>query len=310
ESTSSLVARESLAIASIVVVDINPSVKLMLDSNDVVIHVHALNEDAETLSLESIMGMKVEDAVESIVALAKSAGFINNDNLDEDYILITTIPAKGKIYKSEDLIEVELDDVDETSSEITEDEVKQMNQLKSRIEEKIENSSELQKVNVAVIKATKVEMRLAEEKHVPVGLYVVRGKIQVGNEQISVRDYFSNKENVDQFKETGSVFEKRDAAKMDLARRFIDKLDAAGADTTLFKTELENENVDIEQLLIKIKALWSSYDLEDDDEDEADDSINGKPDNVGKPVGVGRPENVGKPEFPGNSPKGNNGKQN
>lgn len=330
ESTSSVNEENILRVASIVTVDINPSVKLMLDSEDQVIHVMALNEDAATLTLDDLIGKNVEDAVVQIVNRAKAAGFIDVNHLDEDYVLITTVPAKGKVMTFGDKTEVELDDESDEDDVDEYDDVK-MNQLKTRIEEKIAVNPELQDVNVAIIKATIVEMREAEEKHVPIGLYVVGGKITMkddsGNDVVvSVREYFSNRQNVDEFKEKGQIIEKRDEAKVNQARLFISKLDAIGVDTSGLKAKLESSDVDIDQLLSEVKALWSNVEKGKDVKSDKDDESNVQPDedsddeekmpgkpndtgksnDTGKPNDSGKPNDTGKPDSPGNSNKGNN----
>lgn len=329
ETATAMQDESVLRVASIVTVDINPSVKLMLDAVDQVIHIKALNEDAMTLSLNDLIGISVEDAVVQIVNRAKAAGFIDVDNLDEDYVLITTVPAKGKLMSFGDSFDVELDEDKPDEDEFDENDVNKMNQLRAKIEEKIADNPELQDVNVAIIKATIVEMRKAEQKHVPVGLYVAKGKVSTkddsGNEmEVTVREYFSNHKNVEQFKEKGKIIEKRDEAKIDLAKSFISKLDKVGVDTTTLKAKLESEDIDIDQLLIEIKALWADAEKNvkpdvkpDEKSDEAETSPgkpnesgksdeSGKPSDTGKPGETGKPNDTGKTEGPGNSNKGNN----
>ncbi len=77
---SLFVAQEDYA--SLVVIDINPSVQLELDEDEFVTGYEALNEDAETLELDYVMGMTVEDAVSYITQKAEELGFIDlNDCL-------------------------------------------------------------------------------------------------------------------------------------------------------------------------------------------------------------------------------------
>ncbi|MFZ7133240.1 MAG: anti-sigma factor domain-containing protein [Eubacteriales bacterium] len=222
-----------ISVASIITVDINPSIELSLNEENEVIATKALNEDAETLDLAVLIGEKAEDAVEKIVAMAKEAGFINVEDLEEDYVLVTTIP---------------MDDSDEEKSQT----------LKELIKEKIEESDELQNVNVAIIKATKIQMLEAQGKKVPVGLWVVNGEIKVDGEYVSVREIFSNKERIEDFKDKGEVIEKKFEKKVGLIEKFIKKLEDEGIDASDLKTRLGQPDADIELLLTDVKVLWES----------------------------------------------------
>ena len=226
-------------VATVMTIDINPSVKLLLDAEDVVISIKAINKDAETLVFDGIVGMKAEDAVERIVDLARAGGFIDIEDLTEDYVLITT---------------VSMDDDDAENEENT----AKLNTLKAKIEAKIENSDSLQEVNVAIIKATKVEMRLAEGKHVPIGLYVAKGKVEVKGEQVTVKEYFSNSEQVKEFENKGVIVDKKDEAKIRMANKFLDKLDKHNYITTDLRTALAAQDADIDAILDEIKAIWGA----------------------------------------------------
>jgi hypothetical protein len=83
----------NMAAYSIVTVDINPSIELVLNKNDDVIKVVPLNEDAESLELNEIIGVEVEEAIHLIVQAAKESGFISD--LDQSYVIVTTVPIKS-----------------------------------------------------------------------------------------------------------------------------------------------------------------------------------------------------------------------
>lgn len=67
---------------SYVTVDINPSVELILDQNQMVLSVRALNEDAQVMLYNEtgIIGVSVEVATQKIAELAISMGYINDEN--------------------------------------------------------------------------------------------------------------------------------------------------------------------------------------------------------------------------------------
>lgn len=65
-----------------VTVDVNPSVELIVDDENKVVSVTALNDDGSILLAgEAIVGMQAEDAVEYVVSLATETGYIVKGNV-------------------------------------------------------------------------------------------------------------------------------------------------------------------------------------------------------------------------------------
>lgn len=213
--------------ATVVMIDINPSVKITLDEDEKVISVKAMNDDAKTLNYDDIIGLDVEVAIEIIVLDAKAAGYINENDLEEDYVLITTIPLNNGQDKTE--------------------------KVKEKIRNRIENSDELQSVNVAIIKANKVEMLEAEGKKVPVGLYVVNGKITVDGEEMTVKAYFSNSYNVNKFKEKGTVVEKRAEKKREQLMRYLLRVEKEGVDISSYLLAMDAPDADLDEITSQLK---------------------------------------------------------
>lgn len=234
-----------ISVATIMTIDINPSVKLALDENAKVLEVRAINHDASTLDFTGIVGLSAEDAVEKIVLLAQNAGFINSEDLIDDYVLITTIS---------------LDDENGTNTQNDLQDNSQIDALKVKIEEKVASSEVLQDVNVAIIKANKVEMKIAEEKQVPIGLYVVQGNVEDHGENITVKEYFSHQAQVETFKNKGEIIQQNNEAKLRLITKYINKLKDRSYDVTILENELAVENPDINYLLDQIRAIWTELD--------------------------------------------------
>ena len=68
-----------------VTVDVNPSIELMVDDENKVVSVTALNDDGSILLAgEAIVGMTAEDAVEYVVSLATETGYIVKGNVSGD----------------------------------------------------------------------------------------------------------------------------------------------------------------------------------------------------------------------------------
>ena len=68
-----------------ITVDINPSIEFMVDDQNKVVSVTALNDDGSILLAgEAIVGMQAEDAVEYVVSLATEMGYIVKGNVSAD----------------------------------------------------------------------------------------------------------------------------------------------------------------------------------------------------------------------------------
>lgn len=212
---------------TIVTVDINPSIKISLDEEDQVISVKAMNKDAETLNYDHIVGMNVGEAIEAIVLQAKAAGYIDEDDLEDDYVLITTVPMTNDRDKT-DLV-------------------------KEKINNKIEDSDELQSVNVAIIKANKVEMFEAKRKKVPVGLYVANGKTTVDGEVMPVKEFFSYSKNIDKFKEKGTITKQKAEKKREQLERYLLRLKQKGFDVSPYQAAIKATDSDFDKIISDIK---------------------------------------------------------
>jgi hypothetical protein len=246
---------EDIRVATVLTIDINPSVKLSLDQDDVVLSVKAMNDDAKTLNFDGIVGMTAEKAVEHIVTLARESGFINADDLEDDYVLITTVPMTDKSQQK-------------------------LDGLTDKLEAKIAESPELQNVNVALMKADKRDLFEAEGKKIPFGLYVVNGQVEIEDgKYLTVKEYFADTKHVEDFKDKGQIIDKKSENQMALARKFIKKLDAAGAQTNDLLTDLDAKNVDIDAVLTKIKTRWSEIEAQTGENEQTNptESHNGPP---------------------------------
>ena len=211
----------------ILTVEINPSVKLSLDSDQIVIAYKALNTDAESLVINSTVGLDAASAVELILIEARSAGFLTEDELNEDYVLLTSVPMKGN---SEDI-----------------------DNLGQRIKSHIQNSEDLKSVNVAMIKATKIELREANNKKVPVGLYVINGSMSIDGESVSVKEYFSKNKNIEKFKQNGEIVEKSNEKRFEQIEKYLERLESQGFEINQFKERLYQTDLDVKSLSKEIR---------------------------------------------------------
>jgi len=163
-------------VSSYVVIDINPSIQLMLDSDEIVVDYEALNEDADNLDLQALEGMGVDEAVEFITLSASQAGYLDLEDLEDDYILITTV---------------------------SDDDEKDVEELIAQLKE----SSDIMKgVNVAINTASEEEMNQAKDEKVVLGLYVA-SENRDKDDITSVKAYFSDESLAEAFEEYGTILE-------------------------------------------------------------------------------------------------------
>jgi hypothetical protein len=212
---------DNVVMASISV-DINPSFELDVNKNGIVLSVEALNEDAQTIDTTELIGMDSAQAIERIVQLVTDAGFIDPLDLEEDYVVVTTVLAnEGN------------DDVLDT--------------LNLQLQERIQNSGVLQGVNVVEIKADLAQKMEAEGKDVPVGLYVLHGMVTTPDGTIlSAKEFFSKEGNLDALKlqnnvRVHTVSEQKIRERIELA---LNKLEGSGMDSTELRTRLQNASLE------------------------------------------------------------------
>jgi hypothetical protein len=228
----------SNAVTAVYALDINPSFELSVNRADVVVKIVAVNDDAKTITTEDLLGLDSALVIQTLVQRATEAGFIDDTDLIEDFVLVTSIPMK---------------DDSETQ--------KQVDNLGQKIQALREADPTLQAISVATIKATKIELLEAQGKKIPVGLYVVNGMITSPDGTIlSVKEFFSDPENRALIKNYGHITEvnlDKYRSRLILA---LNKLDRQGVNTISLReritaTSTEDElNVINNEIQILIEA--------------------------------------------------------
>ena len=190
-------------VTTIVAIDINPSFEVSVNALDNVVKVEAVNEEAETIEVDDLIGMKVEDAVDLIIQRAGDAGFINIDDLDEDFVVVTSISLKDKEEDHE--------------------------RIQDRIQDQIKDSEYLQSLNIVSIKATQREKFEAEGKDIPVGLYVINGYVlQEDGTYMKAGEFFSNPENKEAVKNRVEITEEKELKLRERIEKALGKLESKG----------------------------------------------------------------------------------
>jgi len=219
-------------ITAIYTLDINPSFEIKVNSTDKVISIIPKNEDAALINSENLIGKESAYVLEELIKRSEVAGFIDTQDLANDYVLVSAIP-------------------------ITLQDQAQINDIENKIKTQTKNSQYLQNLNIAIIISSASEFELAETKNIPVGIYLINALInQSEDDLIGCRQFFSDPQNRATFQTKGDIHvEKVNRLK---ARILIalSKLDRIGLDTTEIKTRLisakDQEIITIQNEVLKL----------------------------------------------------------
>jgi hypothetical protein len=232
-------------VVMLVGVDINPSFELSVNRNNNVVKIEALNDDAKTIDVSDLIDEPVEDVVEEIIRRSAEAGFIDVNDLEEDYVVVSTVSLE--------------DDEDE------------QDELEDEIGQKVRDSEFLQSLNIVQIKATQREKFEAEGKNIPVGLYVINGYVlQEDGTFLSAKEFFKDPENKEKISNRSNItLEKQEKLKLRLEET-LTKLELNGFDATQYRLRLEVAT--FEQMLeiqaeLKVETKNMNKDSEDDEEE-------------------------------------------
>lgn len=234
----------AIAYTAIVRVEINPAFDILVDENDKVVDITPLNEDAQDFDKGPYLDGDVTLAIEAIIAYAIEKGFIDENALESDVVSITTV-------------------LDEEKED---EEVKEaVDNLGQRIKTRMMNQEEEFKVNVVFIKATLRELFEAAGKEVPLGLYVIQGKVlQEDGSLIPMKEYLK-----EDHPEQSLVQLKRSVhAEVRALEATIREMRRNGEDTSELEAELEELKTQLRAYQDELDALEND---EIDDEDDMDD---------------------------------------
>jgi len=232
----------AIAYTAIVRVEINPAFDILVDENDKVVDITPLNDDAQAFDKGPYLDGDVTLAIEAIIAYAIEKGFIDENALESDVVSITTV----------------LDEEEE------DEEIKEaVDNLGQRIKTRMMNQEEEFKVDVVFIKATQRELFEAEGKDVPLGLYVIQGKVlQEDGSLIPMKEYLK-----EDHPEQSLVQLKRSLhMEVRALEATIREMTRNGEDTTELEAELE-------ELKTQLRAYQDELDALEEDEKEDDEDV-------------------------------------
>jgi hypothetical protein len=230
-------------ITVIYALDINPSFEISVNNQDKVVSISATNDDAKTITVEDLIGNDAAAAIETLIKRSIEAGFINIDDLVDDYVLVTSIPMNDE-------------DLDQSTA------------IAGKINTLTKTSNVLQSLNVAVIKSDLITLRQAEGKKIPIGLYVINGMVkQPDGTYLSAKSFFSNPEYRATFQTKGAIKETKTNAIKEHILIALGKLDAIGVDTTALKNRLIiAEGQDLITIRNEVRKLLNKHKLGSVDE--------------------------------------------
>jgi hypothetical protein len=233
-------------VVMLVGIDINPSFELSVNEDDKVVEIEALNDDAKTITVSDLIDKDVEDVVEEIIKRAEEAGFIDTEDLEEDFVVVSTVS-------------------------LTDDEDDQ-DDMEEQLEKKIRDSEYLQSLNIVQVKATQREKFEADGKNIPIGLYVINGYVlQEDGTFLSAKEFFSNPENKDLIRNRSNItVEKQEKLKLRI-ENVLTELESNGFVGTEYRARLVNATY--EQLLqIQAELKVELKNQKKNNDDESDDS--------------------------------------
>ena len=185
--SNSLAAEPAVAVLT---VQINPEVELFVSASDKVVKVEAVNEDAEVLDLNSLLGLTADEAVEELIAMATDADFIIDEDNLADFVVVTECPlAAGPAEGVEPLLA----------------------EIRNRIQNRIQNNENMQNVELAMLRATEQQRIEAQKENIGVGLKLLNQRAEQAGlgRADSVREYFAKQERLQFAHQEGLMMQRK-----------------------------------------------------------------------------------------------------
>lgn len=149
---------ENYKSVALLAVDINPSVEMEINKNYRVIKISALNEEASKLPLEDLKNYPLIDALEEIVEMVETAGYIKKD--ESNRVLVTSVELKSNNEGDKNLDNLIMEG-------------------KKKIEEV--SNERGQQVEVVTIKSDRETLNKAKEENISVGKMEIYKEIEDEN---------------------------------------------------------------------------------------------------------------------------------
>lgn len=219
----------------LIAIDINPSFNLTVDHTDHVLAIDPLNDDARSMSIDDLVGLDADEAVEAIILRAQQAGFIIIDDDNEDFVLITTAPLSTEYQWIADA-------------------------LNDKLNARFNQDDTTNDLSVILIKSDVETQREAQAKDIPLGIYVINGLIQVGDQLMSVSQFMNTEGNPELLATIADIIPRADLNAVSLIGRFLDRMEDVGLDIDSLRDRLNQPDEDLIALKTDVVALWDALD--------------------------------------------------
>lgn len=205
--------QQTMAFVATIRVEINPAFDLKVNQDDEVLDIIALNDDALGFDKTAYIGLPVSEVIDALIAYALEAGFIDEEALESDVVTITVV--------------VDEDDEEETQEAV--------DNLGRRLRVHLDSLEEGAKVDIVFIKATLRDLFEANEKDIPLGLYVIQvQRLLEDGTLIPMREYLAT--------QRGQELERIERAErfeLRAIKRNIERLRERGEDTEELEEEIK-----------------------------------------------------------------------
>ena len=237
-----LLTRPTVAVAGVVSVDLNPSVRFELTDEYVVLKALSQNAQADSLDMKSLVGLRISDAIAALVKQTIEKGYIDRLSLTQDFILVTTVATDGQ----------------NTTFSVD---------LKSLLSNLQRENPLLSGMSIAFMEALREDLENADAQNEPFWLYLLQKENPdlALDKNATVQSYFEDPVLRSEFETSlGEVDDDDDFDDDDLLEA-LDYLQKQGVDVSTYRDRLNQPDVSIEQLAKEIKEV-----LEDEEQDEED----------------------------------------
>ena len=219
----------------LIAIDINPSFSLTVDNQDHVVNIDPLNEDAQSMPIDDLVGLHADEVVEAIILRAQQAGFIITDDENEDFVLITTAPLSTEYQWIADA-------------------------LNDKLNARFNQDDTTDDLSVILIKSDVDAQREAQAKDIPLGIYVINGLLQVGDQLMSVSEFMNTDGNPELLATIADIIPRADLNAVSLIGRFLDRLEDVGLDIDVLRDRLNTPDEDLIALKSDVVAVWDALD--------------------------------------------------
>lgn len=243
-----LLARPTIAVAGVVSVDLNPSVRFELTDEFIVLKALPQNAQADSLDMKSLVGLRITDAIAALVKQTIEKGYIDKLSLTQDFILVTIVATNGQ----------------DTTFSVD---------LKSLLANLQKENPLFSGMSVAFMEALREDLENADAQNIPFWIYLLQKENPdlALDKNATVQSYFEDPVLRGEFEESlGEVEDDDDFDDEDLLEA-LDYLQKQGVDVSSYRDRINQPEASIEQLAKEIKEVLEEEEHGGEEEEEEED---------------------------------------